>query len=234
MNKTSSALSFFDHLDELRSRIIKSFFAFLIGSFIFYNFTDYWLIFLIKPIGKVFFISPSDAFAAKFSLTFLGGFFISLPIILYQIWKFIYSGLNQKEKNFVLIYAPLSFLFFILGVLFGYFIMIPISLQFFLSFSSDMMVPMITIDKYISFIMTFVVGFGVTFELPLILVFLARIGIASPAFLREKRRYAIVLILIVSAILTPPDVMSQLLMAAPLLLLYEISIFACALTYRSR
>ena len=234
MAKNTKGLSFFDHLNELRIRVIKSFLSFLICSLIFYNFINFFLFLLVKPVGHLIFTSPSEAFTARMNLTFLGGFFLSLPLILYQIWMFVALGLTPEEKKYIKIFGPLSLILFLLGSLFAYFVMIPFSLRFLLSFSSALFVPMITVDEYISFVGSFIFSFGIVFELPLILFFLAKIGIASPEFLRQKRKHAVVLILIVSAVLTPPDVLSQILMALPLIVLYEAGIVVTQLTYKTR
>lgn len=234
MAERSHNLSFFDHVDELRSRIIKSVLSFLILSIVAYQFADRFLAFLVRPIGRVIFTSPSEAFLAKLSITFLAGFFLSLPIVLFQIWRFVYSALTARERKFVLIYGPLSLLLFMGGSAFGYFVMVPVSLNFLMGFSSDVVLPMITVDKYISFIGSFVLAFGITFEMPIVLAFLAQIGIATPEFLRQHRRWAVIIILVVSAVLTPPDVFSQLLMALPLFVLYEASIVVCQAIMRGK
>lgn len=231
-NKENLALSFFDHLDELRARFIKSILSFLAATCVFYVFAKDILHILVKPIGKLIFTSPSDAFMAHVTLSLWGGLFLSFPVILYQIWQFVSSGLMPKERHYIFIFGPFSLFLFIVGALFAYFVMIPISLKFLLAFSSEWIVPMIEIKNYISFVGTLILSFGVVFEMPLILMFLTKIGIATPAFLSQKRRHAIILILIVSAILTPPDVISQILMALPLIVLYEISILVSKLTYR--
>jgi len=188
---------------------------------------------VMRPIGRVVFTSPEEAFVAQLNLALLTGFILSLPFTLCQIWQFISLGLTLEEKKYIRLFGPCSLICFLAGVLFAYFVMIPVSLKFLLNFSSDFFVPMITVDRYISFVGTWIFASGVVFELPLALGFLAKIGIATPEFLRQKRPYAIVGILIVSAIITPPDVVSQLLMSVPLILLYEIGIFVTRLTYQA-
>ena len=229
----NTALSFFDHLDELRARFIKSFVSFLAAVFVFYPFASHVLRILSKPVGKLIFTSPADAFMAHITLSLWGGLFLAFPVILYQIWQFVSAGLTEKERRYILFLGPFSMVLFLAGGLFAYFVIIPISLKFLLTFSSDSIVPMIEIKNYISFAGTFILSFGVVFELPLILMFLTKIGVATPAFLIQKRRHAIIILLIISAILTPPDVISQLLMAAPLIILYEISIIVSMLTSRN-
>jgi sec-independent protein translocase protein TatC len=231
-SSSPASLSFFEHLDELRGRLIKSIFAIFICACIFYPFIDQTLSLLIKPVGKLVFTSPTDAFVARLALTIFAGIFLALPVVLYQFWKFIAVGLKAHERKYIVIFAPWSLILFIIGGLFAYFVAIPISIRFLLSFSSDLIVPMITIKSYISFVGTLILAFGIVFELPLILIFFTKIGIATPAFLIQKRKYAIVIILILSALITPPDFITQLIMAAPLIALYEIGIMASKIIYR--
>ena len=228
----NKAVSFLEHLEELRGRLIKSVLMIALASFIFYGWVDRVLQFLIKPVGRVVFTSPCEAFATSMHLTFLGGIFLSSPFIVYHIWAFVGQGLTPAERKYVVFFGPLSLILFFVGTVFGYFVIVPFSLKFLLSFSSPTMIPMITVEKYIAFVTNLVLAFGVVFELPLILVFLTKIGVASPEFLRHKRRHAIVIIFIVSAVLTPPDWISQMLMAIPLVVLYELGIFASRWTYR--
>jgi sec-independent protein translocase protein TatC len=209
----------------LRSRAITSLAAFVVCTLIVWNFLDPVIRYVVRPVGRIVFTSPEEAFGARMTLAMTGGFLFALPVILYQVWKFVALGLTENEKRHVKLFGPLSLIFFLSGAAFGFFVMMPMSLNFLLSFSSTWMVPMITVDKYISFVGTMVIGSGATFELPLILAFLARIGIATPEFLRQKRRYAYVFILIVAAILTPPDVVSQIVLTIPLVVLYELGIF---------
>ncbi|OGX28264.1 MAG: twin arginine-targeting protein translocase TatC [Omnitrophica WOR_2 bacterium RIFCSPHIGHO2_01_FULL_48_9] len=234
MTPTSNELSFFDHLEEFRGRLIKSIIAFLFAASIVYRFVDRILASVIKPVGAVVFTYPSEAFLAHVSLTIWGGIILASPVIIYQIWRFVCLALTAQERKYVLIFGPLSLVCFLAGVAFGYGVMIPMSMQFLLSFASDTMVPMLSVNKYISYTGSMVFAFGIVFELPLVLLFLTKIGIATPAFLIQKRKYALVIILIVSAILTPPDVLSQFLMAGPLVVLYEIGIVVSKFTYRTK
>lgn len=232
MDKRPDDLNFLDHLDELRGRLIKSALAVVSAACLFYPVVDEALAILIKPMGKVIFTAPGEAFMTRITLTMIGGVFLALPVILFQGWRFVAAGLKEHEIKYVKIFAPFSFLLFWAGVLFSYYIVVPISIRFLLGFSSDVIVPMITIKNYVSFVATMLLAFGIIFELPLILMFLTMIGVASPAFLIQKRKYAVVMILIVSALITPPDVISQLLMAVPLIILYEIGIVVSRAVYR--
>ncbi len=233
MKKSPNEFSFWEHLEELRGRLIKCLWAILAGAVFAYIFIDVFFTMLIKPIGKLVFTCPSDAFTAKMNVALLGGVFFAFPVILYQFWRFVSVSLSDQEKRYILFYGPCSLILFLLGSLFAYFVMVPMAVKFLLSYSTDYLVPMITVKEYISFCLSLLLAFGIVFLLPLILMFLTSIGIATPEFLAQKRRHAIVLILIVSAILTPPDAASQLMMAAPLLALYEIGIVMSRLSYGS-
>ena len=227
MSASPDELSFWGHLDELRSRLLKSFIAVVVAACFFYPFVDRFLAFLIRPVGKGVFTSPADAFVVRLMLLICGGVVLALPVIVYQLWQFVAAGLKENEKKYVRFFAPASFVLFVAGCIFGYWVIIPVGMKFLLSFATESIVPMITLPNYISFIVTLVLAFGLCFQLPLVLMFLARIGIVTPAFLVQKRKHAIVLILIASAILTPsPDAISQILMAGPLLVLYELGVFA--------
>jgi len=225
-------LTLVGHLEEVRGRIIKSVISVIICSIILYNYIDNLLPILIKPVGKLVFIAPQEAFITNVKITLLGGLFLSSPFILYQIWRFISVGLRKNERKYALIFGLLSFIFFILGCVFGYFIIVPIGMNFLLGFSSDFITPMITISKYISFLGALTFAFGLVFQLPLVILFLTKIGVVTPKFLSGRRREMLVIIFILAAVLTPPDVITQVLMALPLILLFELGIFFSKLAYK--
>lgn len=225
-------LTIVEHLSELRSRLIKGLIAVLLCSCITYNFVDRLLPFIIKPVGKVVFIAPQEAFVTNIKLSFLGGLFLASPYIIFQIWRFISAGLRDSEKKYVLLFAPFSFLLFLVGSGFGYFVVIPIGIKFLLGFATEVVTPMITLSRYISFIGLLTFMFGIVFLLPLIVLFLTKLGVLTPDILRSKRRHAIVLIFILSALITPPDVVTQLFLGLPLVVLYEIGIIFSRLAYR--
>ncbi len=234
VNAKNRHLSFLEHLEELRSRIIKSLWVVVVCAFVAYGFSSEVLKFLIKPIGHLVFTSPAEAFLATINVTFFLGVLLAFPFVGYEIWAFAAGALTKSERRYVFIFAPVSLILFLAGTIFGYVVIVPISLKFLLSFSSPSLIPLISVSQYISFVGSFVLSFGIVFELPLVVVFLTKIGIASPEFLRQKRKYAIVFIFIISAILTPPDCMSQLLMAIPLVVLYEAGILLCTFVYREK
>ncbi|MBU1061291.1 MAG: twin-arginine translocase subunit TatC [Candidatus Omnitrophica bacterium] len=217
-------LTFVEHLEELRSRLIKSIIFLIIASCISYAFKDIILDFVVRPVGKLVFIAPQEAFITNIKIAFLAGLYLSLPFLLYEVWGFISVGLKGKEKKYALIFGLFSFINFVLGILFGYFIIVPIGMRFLLSFSRDFIVPMLSMGRYISFIGTLTFVSGVIFELPIAILFLTKIGVVTPGFLSKNRKYAIVIIFIIAAIFTPPDIITQCLMAVPLMGLYELSI----------
>jgi len=227
-----------EHLEELRSRIILSLAALLITTLLCYGFSQKILSIVTKPIQKLVdnlvYISPIELFYTHLKLAFFGGIFFASPIIIYQIWKFIVIALKPKEKRLIYFYTPFSFFSFIGGALFAYFFITPLGLKFLLSFSTPTITPMISVSKYISFLGMFLLISGTIFELPLVIMFLTKINIVTPQLLASKRKYAIVLIFIISALLTPPDVVTQILLAIPLILLYEISILCSKLIFKRK
>lgn len=221
---THKRLTFIEHLEEFRVRIIKSVVFIIIASCLCYIFKDTILSFVVSPVGKLVFIAPQEAFVTNIKIAFWAGLYLSLPFLLYQIWRFVSGALKKKERGYALIFGLFSFIFFILGVFFGYFVIVPIGIQFLLSFSRDFLTPMLSMERYISFIGSLTFVFGVIFQIPLIVLFLTKIGVVTPKFLSENRKYAVVIIFIIGAVFTPPDIITQCLMAIPLIFLYELSI----------
>ncbi|MBU4149512.1 MAG: twin-arginine translocase subunit TatC [Candidatus Omnitrophica bacterium] len=218
-------LTFTEHLEELRQRIIRSLAFVIIASILTYAFTDKILIFLSKPAGRLVFIAPAEAFITRIKLALFGGLYLSSPLILYEVWGFVSSGLERTDKKYALLFSVFSFILFTAGTLLGYFVIVPMGLNFLLSFSSEYLQPMISVGRYTSFVMSLSFAFGLVFQLPLAILFLTKTGIVTPEFLSRNRKYTIVIIFIAAAVFTPPDVITQCLMAIPLLALYEISIF---------
>jgi len=224
-----------EHLGELRKRLTYSLIAVTIGGIACYSSVDRVIRDLAKPIGKLYFTGPVEAFWCRIKIAFFLGLLVSLPIVLFQIWSFIQHGLLPKEKRFILSLTAVSFFLFLAGSAFCYFLIIPTGVKFLLAYGSDTLVPMITISRYLSFVTTLIVSFGLVFELPVAIGFLTKIGIFSSRMLREQWRFAVVIIFIAAAALTPgPDIFSQLVMAAPLLVLYGVSIFVAMLIERRK
>ena len=228
-------VSLFEHLGELRKRLTYALIAVIIGGLGCYPAVNWVIADLAKPIGKLYFTGPVEAFWSRIKIAFFLGLLASLPIVLFQVWSFIQHGLLPKEKRFIFSLTLVSFILFIGGAAFCYFLVIPTGIKFLLAYSSDTLVPLITISRYLSFVMTLIISFGLVFELPVAIGFLTKIGIFNSRVLREQWRFAVVVIFIAAAALTPgPDIFSQMVMAAPLLVLYGVSIFVAMLIERRK
>ena len=220
------------HLQELRKRLILSFIAVGAGFVICYSLKDSIFNILAAPLlkmmpagGSLIFTSVAEAFFTYMKVAFIAGLILTSPFILYQIWAFVAPGLYQKEKRYVFPFVFSGSFFFALGILFGYFVAIPVGFKFLLGYATDFIKPMPSMNEYLSFSIKFLLAFGLVFEFPVVLVFLARIGVVNAKMLARQRKYAILLIFIFAAAMTPPDLISQVLMALPLMGLYELSIF---------
>jgi len=218
-------MSLVGHMEELRRRLIICILTILACSLFSYFYSDKILTFLKRPFPhSLVFIAPQEPFVITLKIALFGGIIFALPMIIYQLWQFIYSGLKDKEKKYLLYYIPFSLLLFLSGASFAYFLVIPVGLRFLLGFGGSSLEPMISISRYLSFITLMILAFGIVFELPLVFLFLAGIGVVTPQFLAKKRKVFIIAIFVLAAILTPPDVFTQILLAVPLLILYEVSI----------
>ena len=241
MKSKEQSMSFIDHLEELRWRLIKSILSIIVGGLITFFFIDTFLELLLLPLSNVDSKNPVNLqvlsvqgmFIIKWTIALVGGIIFSVPIITYQIWKFIAPGLYANEKGFVLPLVLFSFLSFTTGILFSYFILIPYCLNFFASLSGDTVLNNFSINHYFSFITWMLLGSGIVFQLPVISLLLSIIGLLTPPFMRHYRRHSIVAIFILSSFITPPDPVSMLVMALPLIILYEISIGISWLVNRS-
>jgi sec-independent protein translocase protein TatC len=224
-------IPFTAHLEELRRRLIICFIAVGIGFVLSYGFKEKLfqvltrpLIGVMQPGDKLIFTGLPEAFFTYLKVSFLAGIILATPVLFFQFWMFVAPGLYEKEKRLLIPIVSLSTVFFVGGAFFGYFIVFPYGFKFFLGFASDTIKPLPSMREYLSFASTLLLAFGLVFELPLIITFLAKLGMVSVPFLKKNRKYAILLFFIAAAILTPPDVVTQILMALPLIVLYEISI----------
>lgn len=236
----SKAQSLYEHLSELRSRIINSVYILVISTSVCYAFSDKIFDFVRKPItpylpgGGLIYTGPLDKFIAHLKLSVVCGILVACPLLLYQVWKFIAPGLYAKERKYAIGFIVSGTGLFFLGAAFSYFIALPMAFDFLMSFGGDIDKPMISIDQYMGFFTQMSLMFGVAFELPLVIIVLGMMGIVSQAFLRKNRRYAVMIIAILAAIITPPDVLSMLLMLAPMWLLFEVSVFVVGIFERKR
>ncbi|HRR40513.1 MAG TPA: twin-arginine translocase subunit TatC [Syntrophales bacterium] len=220
------------HLEELRKRLLRSLIAAFIAFGICYNFKERLFEVLTRPLVEsipknsyMIYTSLPEAFFNYLKISFFAGLVVASPYILYQIWKFISPGLYASEKKHVVPFVLTSTILFVSGVLFGYFLALPPAFKFFLEFSTDFLKPMLTLREYLSLSLKLLLAFGIVFEIPVFIFFLAKIGVVNAALLRKQRKYAILLIFIVAALITPtPDAFSQTLMAVPMMILYEVGI----------
>lgn len=224
-------LPFTSHLAELRTRLIRSFIAVGIGFLLSYIYVEQIFEFLMRPMidtlppgSPIVFTTLTEGFFTYFKLALTSGVCIAFPVILYQVWCFIAPGLLEHEKRYALPFAISATFFFIFGAAFCYYVVFPSTFRFLMSFSSDILRPMPSMKEYLSFSSKMLLTFGLIFEYPLIVFFLAKVGVLKGSWLVRQRRYAIVLIFVISAVITPPDVVSQILMALPMMVLYEMGI----------
>ncbi len=225
-------MPFWDHLEELRWRLIKSIIAILIGAGFSYAYSDIIMYWLINPTESLSIdlnlqvLKITSMFTVKLSVALFGGMILGLPVILYQFWRFISPAFEDKYGVAVIFTVLFSSAFFLLGMSFAYFVIIPFSLAFFTSLTTETIdvAYNFTLEGYLMYILWLIFGCGLLFQLPVISIFFTKIGILTPAFLREYRKFAVVVFLILGAVLTPPDPVSQILIVVPLIILYEFSI----------
>ncbi|PRM87270.1 twin-arginine translocase subunit TatC [Aliarcobacter cryaerophilus] len=220
------------HIADLRKRLTISTITVVImffACFTFYEPILEWMMAPVKhalPAGtSMIAVEIQETFFTAMKVAFFGGFIISLPVIFWQLWLFLAPGLYDHEKKLVVPFVFFATLMFLLGAAFAYYIVVPIGFDFLIAFGNSVVSVLPSIGKYVGFFTKLMIGFGIAFELPVITFFLAKIGIVNDQMLKDFFRYAVVLIFIVAAVLTPPDVISQALMAAPLLILYGVSIY---------
>ena len=231
-------MPFLDHLEEMRQRIIKVLISIVALTIISFFFSDYLLEAFIystrnleNPINLQV-LKVQTIFIIKLEIALVFGIVLSLPYLFYHLWAFIAPGLLEKERKWVLPVILFATLSFIIGAVFAYMVIIPLALDFFLGLAPPSVTNNIAIDFYFGFITRIIFVFGITFELPVVSLFLTKIGLITPQFLKKYRRYAIVIIFIAAAILTPPDPTTQVLLAIPLLVLYEVTIWISHVFHR--
>jgi sec-independent protein translocase protein TatC len=233
-------LTIVEHLNELRKRLLYIVIVVAAASGGAYYFIDEILLFITESgnIEKLVFINPTEAFFVIVKLSLLAGVMGAMPFILYQIWRYVGVALKKGERKYLIFFGPVSYILFLCGAAFAFRGVLPLAIKFLLSFRKEYVslsiTPMITLNAYISFLSKMIIAFGVMFELPLVILALSKFGIVTPEMLKKGRRYTIVGVFIVAAILTPPDVVSQIMLAIPLLLLYEVGILICKAVTRKR
>lgn len=231
-------MTFLDHLEELRWRIIYSLIGIVVGTIVSWIFIDFFieqiLLLPAKQAGlKLQNLKPFGQLFIYFQVAIIIGLILSFPNVVYQLWKFIAPALKQKEKKYIKWIVIFTTFCFLSGVVFAYFVMLPLTLKFAAQFGSPTIENNFSIDEYFSIILSVILGAGLVFELPMLSFFLSSIGLLTPKLMRKYRRHSIVAIMIFSAILTPgTDPVSQLLLAIPLVILYEISILVSKIFQR--
>ena len=219
-----------EHLKELRTRLMIGIGAVFVGFLVCYGFKEALFVWLTAPLfenygHQMVFTAPHELFFTYLKLCFLGGFFIGMPFLFDQIWRFVAPGLYAEEKKVVLPFLLATPILFYAGGLFSYFVIMPLAIEFFFGFANEAIMPLPSAREYLSFFIKLTFGFGLAFELPVLLLILAKVGLVNADRLVWFRRYSWLCILILSAVLTPPDPLSQVLLALPMVFLYEVSIF---------
>lgn len=236
----SRAQSLYEHLAELRKRIINCGLILFIATAICYNFSEPIFNFVRAPIvpylpgGGLIFTGPLDKFIAHLKLAFVCGIILSCPFWLYQVWRFVAPGLYARERKYTIGFITAGTVLFLLGAAFSYYIALPMAFNFLMTFGGDVDKPMISIDQYMGFFTQMCLMFGVAFELPLVIVVLGMMGVVSQSFLRKNRRYAIMTIAVIAAVITPPDLLSMVLMLTPMWFLFEVSVLIVGVFEKKR
>lgn len=227
-------LSYVEHLSELRRRLLLSALAVVAASVGAYSLRETLVDLVLRPVAAVpfVFLDPPELFLANVKIAIVAGLAVASPFVLFQVWIFVRPGLKRGERMIVGLAILFGTLFFAAGVLFGYLVVLPMTLRFFLQYETAAIRASLSFGSYVGFLTSLLLAFGIAFELPLLVLVLARLGIVDASLLARSRKYALLIILVVAAILTPPDVVSQLLLAGPMLVLYEIGILAARLARR--
>ena len=249
-DEKTNQTSFVGHLTELRSRLVKSFIYLFIFFVICYFFAENIYGFLVEPYAeavkddevnrRLIFTALQETFITYLKVAFFAAMFISSPIILIQIWKFIAPGLYKNEKRALLPYLIATPTLFLLGGMLVYYLVMPLMIKFFLSFETSAQINSLSIqlepkvNEYLSLIMKLIFAFGISFQLPVLLSLLARVGFVDSKYLKKRRKYVIIIIFAVAAILTPPDPITQIGLGIPLLILYELSILSVKLMEKKK
>jgi sec-independent protein translocase protein TatC len=237
MSKKTDEMTVISHLEELRRVLLISIISTTVLAVVAYFFSDRILASLMEPLTKigqqVYFTGVTEAIFVKIKVSFFAGFLAALPIILWQIWSFIIPALKKNERLYFTLFVLISFLSFIGGVAFGFLGVYSLGVIFLLQFAGPMLTPLLTIDKYISFTISFLLPFGIVFEFPLISFFLAKLELVTYAFFARNRRYALLAVVAMSALITPtPDLITCLIVSGPMYLLFEISVLVVRIVER--
>lgn len=235
INYEDKEMNLVDHLTELRKRLIITAISFVVFFIIGFIFVKDIYAFFEKDINfDLYYNSPGDIIWIFITLAGIVALVGTTPVLSTQLWLFIKPGLTKLERKTSLAYIPAVFLLFLFGLSFGYVLFINLILPFLLSLNDDMFIQLFTVDKYFRFMLRIVLPFALLFEIPIIIMFLTSLGIITPSFLKKTRKYAYFILLVVGALVTPPDIFLQLIVAIPLFVLYEISIYLSKIVYRKK
>lgn len=225
------------HLNELRQRLTRIALVYILLAVVCFLFIEKFVdaALAMSPDFRFVYLSPSELFTSYMKLALILGLVFASPFILWQVWGFVQPGLTKEEGNSVLFAVGAGFVCFLLGAVFCAIVILPVTLQFFYNFNgSTEITASISFHNYMNFILGMLVAFGAVFEMPVLIFLLSRLGLVRPAYLVAGRKVAIVLVFLLAAIITPPDVISQLMTAGPMLVLYELSILVCRRSYRKK
>ena len=226
VEKLEDKMSLVDHLQEFRKRLMIALVAIAVGSAISYFYAAELVHYITAPAGKLYYMSPGEAFFAYLRVSFFAGFLLALPVVLYQVWAFVVPALSNKERVASLILIPASVILFFIGLTFSYLLVLPAGIKFFMGFATEDLQPMLSLGQYLSFVISFLLPFGFIFELPLIILLLVKLGIVGSPFLIARRKHVLVLSFVVGAVISPtPDIFSQTMIAVPIIIMYESSLF---------
>ncbi len=235
MNSDTKELNLIEHLDELRKRLIITviaFFIFLCVSFFFVK--DIYLYFTRNLNDLLIVLGPSDVIWIYFTIASIIAIAFTIPVLALQIWLFVKPALKKHEQRIALFYVPALFILFIAGLAFGYFVIFPIVLGFLVELGNEAMDISFTVERYFKFVINMSLPFGVLFELPIVMMFLTSLGILNPYVMAKLRKYAYFVLIVIAIVITPPEFMSDFIVAVPLLLLYEISISLSKIVYNRK
>lgn len=231
-----NSLTLVEHLTELRNRILYMAVIFLGCTLLAYQFSEVLVkdMISIAPEVSFVFISPAELLLSYIKIAVIMGLTVSAPFLITQIWLFVSPALEKKERRTLVFSLIFGTVFFILGAVFAYLLVLPMMIQFFMGFQMEGIEEMISFESYLSLILSTVLSFGIIFELPSIMVILARFGIVTTAFMRKYRKYIVLVIFIAAAVLTPPDVISQVMLAMPMLLLFEVGLLFASMAEKKK
>jgi sec-independent protein translocase protein TatC len=227
-------MTFLDHLEELRKRILYSLIALGLAAVVGFFFSQRVLDLITRPVPSLVFLAPAEAFVVQLKVALVTGLFLAAPVIFYQFWRFVRPALQKHEVKYIASAVVVSSVLFVAGVAFAYLVVVPVAMKFLLGFETPKLHAMISISEFVGTVGAFLLACGVIFQIPVIMFFLTKLGVVTPKLLMKNQRIAVVLVFIVAAILSPPDVFSQVLMAIPLLVLFELGVVASFLARARR